>query len=310
MLAEVRQGAKDALHYAFKWGQRLGVDILPRHFYSSIPDLRLLKANDFWMRPRTMVGVAGAEIESQIAFAESCCSDSLRDYLRRVDVHSLACHANGKIGYGRIEADVLFAFLCTRKPKRIMQIGAGVSTEVMLHAARELGMQFNLRCIDPYPTLNLRRLASVKEIDLVEAGAQHVEIEKILDLTTGDFLFIDSTHTMRPDSEVNRIILEVLPRLPRGCFVHFHDIFFPYDYQTVLLTELFFSGESSLLHAFLVHNSRYSIAVSLSMLHHAAPESLRRIMPNYVPAPMDHGLHRSRRLMRHFPSSTYLEVVS
>jgi hypothetical protein len=308
--AGLRRGAKDALHHVFEWGQRFGVDILPRHYYSSIPDLRALKASDFWKCPRTMVGVAGTDIDTQVEFARACCNDSLRNYLQRTDVHGDACQANGAVGYGRIEADFLFAFVCTRRPKRIVQIGAGVSTAVILHAVREFDLKTNILCIDPYPTRSLRQLALENKIELIASGAQQVELERILDLSTGDLLFVDSTHTMRPDSEVNRLILEILPRLNHGCFVHFHDIFFPYDYQTSLLSEPFFSGESSLLHAFLTCNSRYQIAVSLSMLHYAAPERLQRILPNYRPAPMSHGLYRSGKLVGHFPSSTYLEVVN
>jgi len=36
---------KRLLARAFAVGQRLGVDILPRHFYSEIPDLRQTAAN-------------------------------------------------------------------------------------------------------------------------------------------------------------------------------------------------------------------------------------------------------------------------
>ena len=306
----LRQAAKDALHGVFECGQRFGVDILPRHYYSSIPDLRALKASDFWRSPRTMVGVAGSAIDSQVAFAEACCNDSLRNYLQRTNVNGDACHVNGAVGYGRIEADFLFAFFCTRRPKRIVQIGAGVSTAVILHASREFDLKTSILCIDPYPTRNLKQLALENKIELIVSGAQQVELERILTLSAGDLLFVDSTHTTRPDSEVNRLILEILPRLNQGCFVHFHDIFFPYDYQTSILSELCFSGESSLLHAFLTCNSRYQIAVSLSMLHHAAPERLQRILPNYRPAPMSYGLYRSVKLVGHFPSSTYLEVVN
>ncbi|MCU1237860.1 MAG: methyltransferase family protein, partial [Candidatus Solibacter sp.] len=68
------------------------------------------------------------------------------------------------------------------------------------------------------------------------------------------------THAVRAGSDVNRIVLEVLPLIPSGFFVQFHDIYFPYDYQSSVLTTLFFSGESTLLHAFLIDNRRYSIA--------------------------------------------------
>ena len=51
------------------------------------------------------------------------------------------------------------------------------------------------------------------------------------DVVDRDILFIDSTHAVKPGSEVNRLILDILPRLKSGVCVHFHDIYFSYDYQ-------------------------------------------------------------------------------
>ena len=94
---------------------------------------------------------------------------------------------------------------------------------------------------------------------------------------------------------MNRIILEVLPRLSGGDWLHFHDIYFPYDYQRGLLDdELFFSSESVLLHAFLINNPAFTIRAALSMLHFGDPERLQRLLPNYRPASDDHGLRFGR----------------
>jgi len=144
---------------------------------------------------------------------------------------------------------------------------------------------------------------------LIPNPAQEVDLKVLTGLDAGDLLFVDSTHAMRPGSEVNRIILEVLPRLPSGSFAHFHDIYFPYDYQSAVLTTLFFGGESTLLHAFLIYNQRYSIAVSLSMLHHACPQQMQSLLPNYRPAVMHYGLHTMGEGPGHFPSATYLSVL-
>jgi hypothetical protein len=57
---------------------------------------------------------------------------------------------------------------------------------------------------------------------------------------------------VKPGSEVNQIIPEVMPRLVSGVLVHFHDIYFPYDYARNLLSgDLFLPGESALLYALL-----------------------------------------------------------
>jgi hypothetical protein len=161
--------------------------------------------------------------------------------------------------------------------------------------------------VDPYPTPFLRRAAQEGRIRLVAEPAQAVAMDELLALPEGGLFFVDSTHTVQPGGEVNRIILEVLPRLPAGTHVHFHDIYFPYDYSTGVLHELFFHAESTLLHALLVHNARLSITASLSMLHHGRPADLQRYLPRYEPRPCTLGI-AAPGAPGHFPSSTYLRV--
>jgi hypothetical protein len=44
----VKNAAKLALRQPFEQGQRLGFDVLPRHFYSEIPDIQALKRSAWW----------------------------------------------------------------------------------------------------------------------------------------------------------------------------------------------------------------------------------------------------------------------
>jgi hypothetical protein len=306
---ELREQLKSGLHGLFVLGQRLGWDILPRHFYSGIPEIRELRRSESWKRPSSMIGVAGADIESQLSFLRRCCLPPLPDRLRRGGIYENACHENGEPGYGPVEAEFLFCFITTRRPNRIVQIGCGVSTAVILLAAKEANYTPQVICVDPFPTGYLTRTAEHKLIALIPKPAQEVDLKLLTGLDAGDLLFVDSTHAVRPGSEVNRIILEVLPRLPSGSFVHFHDICFPYDYQPSVLNTIFFSGESTLLHAFLIDNQRYSIALSLSMLHHACPQQMQSLLPNYRPTVMHYGLDTVGDGSGHFPSATYLSVL-
>jgi predicted O-methyltransferase YrrM len=306
----LREQLKSGMHSLFLAGQRLGWDILPRHFYSSIPDIRELQRTESWKQALSMVGVAGAEIETQIAFLRECCLPPLLDRINQGGIHEHGCLENGRDGYGRIEAEFLYCFIVAKRPRKIVQIGCGVSTAVILLAAKDANYKPHIVCVDPYPTEYLTRIAKDGQIQLIAEPAQEVDLQVLTSLAAGDLFFVDSSHTMRPGSEVNRIILEVLPRLPSGSLAHFHDIYFPYDYQSRVMTTLFFGGESSLLHAFLIDNRRCSIAISLSMLHHACPQELQSIFPSYQPAVMRHGLHTMREgSSGHFPSATYLTVA-
>jgi hypothetical protein len=308
LIRTAKEKAKQSLHTLFIIGQHLGIDILPRHFYSGIPDIRELRKSEGWKAPRSMYGVRGANVDEQLDFVRDCISDQTRAILLQKNIHRDACMENGDAGFGQIEAEFLFCFVSLHRPQKIIQIGAGVSTAVLLNAARIFDYHPAIICIDPYPTEYLRKVAEKGQITLIPKKCQDVDLSVFSDLGPGDLLFVDSTHTVKPGSEVNMLILEVLPRLKTGCHVHFHDIYFPYDYSCTLLTDILFWNESALLLAFLIGNHRYSISASLSMLHHAKSKELQILLPNYTPGSMEQGL-LVRPITGHFPSSTYLRVV-
>jgi hypothetical protein len=299
---------KLGLRKLFEQGQRFGVDILPRHFYSELPDIRELRASSQWKAPYSMVGVAGADIETQLSFVRQCCPPPIVKALETQGIHALASQMNGGEGFGPTEADFLYAFVATRRPRQIFQIGCGVSTATCLLAAESAGYRPELLCVEPYPTSYLLQEAGRDRITLIRQKAQLLDLKMIESLGDDVLFFVDSTHALGPAGEVSRIILEMLPRLKVGASVHFHDITFPYDYcRGTLSRELFFQHESALLHAFLVCNSRFRVLGSLSMLHYLRPDLLAEYLPNYSPAANDEGLEKGGG--GHFPSSTYLEVV-
>ena len=70
-------------------------------------------------------------------------------------------------------------------------------------------------------------------------------------LASGDLLFVDSSHVVKAGSDVNYVVLEVLPRLRPGVIVQVHDVYLPYDYQRNLYQTVFHWNESTLYQAFL-----------------------------------------------------------
>ena len=289
MQRAIKNWLKSLARIFFEAAQRAGVNILPHHFYSQIPDIAELKKETYWKSPSSMIGVAGTDMESQLAFAEACVPISLARQLADLKIHQQAVAENGEdSGYGLIEADFLYGFIQTHQPAKIVQIGCGVTTAVVLRAAQDCGYQPEVICVEPYPMPYLERADANGRIRLVKEKAQKTELGLLTDLNPGDLLFVDSTHTVKPGSEVNRIILEVLPRLETGVFVHFHDIYFPYDYKRDLLAgDLFFWSENTLLHAYLVNNAHCCIRASLSMIHYAQPERLQKRLPGYRPQAND-----------------------
>ena len=258
-----------------------------------------------------MIGIRGASVVEQLAFARACCTPELVvEIQHRTTLYDDACRANGAVGYGPIEAEFLYCFIASTRPSRVVQVGCGVSTEVMLRSAREHDLALEIVCIDPFPRPFLVEAARRHDIALLPTRAQDVPLATLTNLSAGDLLFVDSTHTVKPGSEVNRLMLEVLPRLAQGVYVHFHDIWWPYDHAwSILDDDLFFWSESVLLHAFMTHNERYALRLAMSMLHDADPDGLRQLLPSYTPASCVDGLRVSARDRGHTPAAAYLEVV-
>jgi len=309
MTRSIKTKLKSLLWWLFKSGQRLGVDILPRHFYSQVPDIAAMQSEEYWKAPTSMCGVAGSSLEKQVEFVQNCVTPGMTELLPTLDLHRTAIRENGEDGgYGPVEAEFLYCFIKTNQPPKVVQVGCGVSTSIILRAAADAGYSPEIVCVEPFPMPFLEQAYADGRIRLVKEKAQKVNLQVLTDLGENDLLFIDSTHTVKPGSEVNRLVLEVLPRLAKGVFVHFHDIYFPYDYKRdVLAGDLFFWSESTLLHAFLTNNTKYEIATSLSMIHYGASKELRRLIPDYDPQDNDEGLRGGKG--KHFPSAIYLKVV-
>jgi hypothetical protein len=310
-IRKAKDWGKARLRGVFEIGQRVGVDVLPRHFYSEIPNIRALKQNRSWQRPYSLVGVAGTDIDQQLRWLRGICPPELALMLPSLELLRRAGEANGALGYGPIEADLLYCFVRKHAPRRMTQVGAGASTWVALQAAQDAGNSIDITCVDPFPTEYLKQLSANGSIKLRDIPVQQSSLAELSDLGQGDVLFIDSTHTVSPGSDVNYLILEVLPRLAKGVFVHFHDVTMPYDYVPNLLSsDLFFWTESVLLHAFLIDNPRFEIRLGCAMVHDAALARAQEILPTYgSPLRTERGLAVGNEGDA-FPSSMWLEVVA
>ncbi len=292
----------------FKMLQPMGVDVLPQHFYSQIPNIKELKVETRWQKPLSFTDVKGSDIASQLtAFEAIFETDPLPLPLN--DFYKQCVQTNGEDGgYGEIETVVLYHFILKHQPQRIVQVGCGVSTAIILAACKQLSNYTpTIVCVEPYPTVWLTKLHEAGTITLVKEKAQYADKKWFNALTANDLLFIDSTHTVKPGSEVNELILEIIPSLAPNVWVHFHDIFFPYGYKRDLLSgDLFFWNETVLLYAYLKRNPFFGIHFSTSMLHYAAPIAIRKFIPAYQQQQGNNGLIQLRE--GHFPSSIFLKT--
>jgi predicted O-methyltransferase YrrM len=163
--------------------------------------------------------------------------------------------------YGSADAAVYRAMLNYLKPARIIEIGSGFSTAVALDELDHNLPGVELTCIEPYPErlLGLMREADHRTVTLLREPVQAVPLTVYEKLTAGDVLFIDSTHVAKAGSDVNWLLLRVMPTLAVGVTVHVHDIFWPFEYPAGWLDQHRDWTEDYLLHAFLIGNSGWEI---------------------------------------------------
>lgn len=134
--------------------------------------------------------------------------------------------------YGRGDALVLSGMLNLLRPKRFIEIGSGYSSARLLDTIDQLSLNTSVTFIEPFPqTLNhLLKGQDATRHDIRARPIQQVELEVFNELDAGDILFIDSTHVLKTGSDVHYEMFEILPSLKPGVLVHFHDIFWPFEY--------------------------------------------------------------------------------
>ncbi|MGB6264532.1 MAG: class I SAM-dependent methyltransferase [Candidatus Acidiferrales bacterium] len=291
----------------FFWGDRLGIHILPKHYYTPIPDYSWLRAHrEAWTQRAPLLGVEW-NLDEQLRWLEEIC----RPYYHEVaglEFYRRLSGGEWGPGFGPIESQVLHCFVRSKNPPRILEVGSGVSTACMAHAGKlnqkeGRGMPA-VTSIEPFPRPALREM---KEVTHVRQVCQTAPMELFERLQAGDLLFIDSSHAVKLGSDVIHLYLNVIPRLAPGVFIHIHDIVLPYLYGPDVLEKYFAWQETTLLLALLTDNRRLTIRSCLSALHHDRKEELRSLLADYRPQMLDHGLSAPKQRDLHFPASMWLQ---
>jgi hypothetical protein len=188
-------------------------------------------------------------------------------------------YENGQFGPG--DADFLYGLVRYLRPKRVIEVGCGYSSLIIQEAIegnnRESDGNFMEHvCIEPFENPWLSEL----NVKLIREKVEEVDT-KIFDLLIkDDILFVDSSHVIRSDGDILKLILEVLPVLNPGVYVHFHDIFTPFDYPAEWLSEeIRLWNEQYLLEAFLSGNMEFEIVGALHWLYNCHKEFFENSFP-------------------------------
>lgn len=247
------------------------------HFYSPIPDMKYLQDNKKSFFTKDEIKIEGIR---------------LAPYVQRNQLYTLAKFypdrhfdrykaGNRQFPYG--DAVVLQAMIRKNNPRRIIEIGSGHSTAVMLDTREHFNLDFEVLCIEPYPDRLRSILKKSDTISLKEAKLQFLGIDiEVKSLQRNDILFIDSSHVVKAGSELNTILFDLLPKLNSGVIIHFHDIFYPFEYPLGILESGNYWNESYFLRAFLMDNPKYSLELWSSYIGRFHSDILKTEMPECV----------------------------
>ena len=127
--------------------------------------------------------------------------------------------------FPRLDAAAAYAIVRKTQPRRIVEVGSGHSTRFLARAVADGRLGTRITCIDPEPRATIAGL----DIQYVRSPVQSLPLD-VFELQAGDVLFIDSSHQVKPGNDLDFLLRRVLPGLPGGVRVHFHDIFLPDPY--------------------------------------------------------------------------------
>jgi hypothetical protein len=264
--------------------ERAGWHVTRNHYYSPVPDVGRLPP-ETWERESELPGIdlrADAQLELL---------DELETYREEYaalpdgptgDPHQF--HFRNE-AFGPVDAGVFYSLLRRAKPRQLVEVGTGYSTLLASHAlARNAadGRPARHLAIDPWPFQWVGGQFPAG-VEAIAKPVQEVPLTTFEALGDGDVLFLDSSHVAKIGSDVNFEILDVLPRLRPGVYVHVHDIFFPRDYDRSWVAGYHrFWNEQYMLQAFLAFNDSFEVVWS-SYLHHLEHrERLERAFPAYA----------------------------
>ena len=125
--------------------------------------------------------------------------------------------------FPRLDAAAAYAMVRSLPPRRIVEVGSGHSTRFLARAVADGRLATRMTAIDPEPRASIKGL----QIEFLEKRVQEAPENLFREFQPGDILFVDSSHQLKAGSDVDLLFNKVIPLLPSGVRVHFHDIFLP-----------------------------------------------------------------------------------
>jgi predicted O-methyltransferase YrrM len=240
------------------------------HFHSPINDIEFLKNREDKIWGAEFIEGIELNEEEQINLFKSFVKYYLEFPFKPSKQSNLRYYLeNSKFSYGA--GLILYFMIRTLRPKRIIEIGSGFSSALMMDVNDIFfEKKIKLTFIEPNPKRLYSLMSDQDKInnEVIVKIVQNVNLKKFQELKSNDILFIDSSHIVKTGSDVQHIIFKILPKLKSGVYVHFHDIFYPFEYpKNWIMNNRWNFNEDYFLRAFLMYNTQFKIVLSDRYLH-------------------------------------------
>jgi hypothetical protein len=247
------------------------------HYYSPIPAIKDIKMGNFSKIPDSIPAI-DLNDDEQLAlldeFARYYNEIPFRDFKNK-DMRYYFHNAY----YSYMDGIFLYCMLRHLRPENVVEIGSGFSSSLTLDT-NELFLENKTKCIfiEPFPARLKSLIKSGEEstVKIYENRLQDIPLELFQRLKKDDILFIDSTHVSKYGGDVNYIFHEILPALAGGVYIHFHDIFYPFEYPQKWLLDGTAWNEQYMLRSFLEYNQRFKIVLFNTYLEKKYGVKLRK----------------------------------
>jgi hypothetical protein len=242
----------------------------PGTYYSPIPDFESVKRryNSIFVTPGEQpINAIDIDVETMIGLARK--HEKFQEYFPQHRTPGFR-YFSENIFFGKGDAFSLLLIINEYSPNRIIEVGSGFSSALMLDARDKFyaDHRLHLTFIEPYPDrlLSLLSAGDLRGVDLKKTLVQDVPLSLFKELQQGDILFIDSSHVSKVGSDVNFLIFNVLPLLNKGVIVHIHDVFYPFEYPYEWFAQGIAWNEAYLLRAFLMFNDSFKVIFFNSLI--------------------------------------------
>jgi Methyltransferase domain len=264
----------------FDFFERFGFHIVSDHFYEPIPNLRQLNSKYSDTEASLPFGVTLDFEEVEKKHIERIIKYG-HEFERNV---TEAGYCMGNPYFRPFDAVNLYCFLRDMKITKVVEVGQGFSTLVLLAALKrnglENGKEIQFVSIDPFERISSQDNTQFAiEVSVYKKQVQDMNSAEFLSLIDENtLLFVDSSHIFKPGSDVEYLMRRIYPMMPLGSFLHIHDIYTPYPWPLENYTKKkWFWNEQEHLESFLTFNSAFKIVLPVYWLFKDSKD-VRRVL--------------------------------